>query len=126
MTNDLTISHVDVLHMDGHWFEEERYRVTADTTSMDTTAAPANVRSSSPDVSSRSGLSESPITGHMRTSLSADDLYETLSVFEGPLTRARARAEQTGGGGNSQTFSERQHLFTPIDKSTLQTLRIET
>ena len=108
MTDDLATNHLDALHLDG--LDQEGSGATADTKLMSTSAVPDNVRSNGSDVGPRDGLSGSPLPGCGRKTSSVNNLREIPSTSEGPVTRARARAQQKGRGWISPSVSSRDSV----------------
>lgn len=122
ITDDLTMSHLDAVHVDNHRLESDGFRVTADTAS-NTSAAPDDVHPSSPDVATRDELPDRPFAGCGQKPSFANSICEIPSASEGPVTRARARAEQTRDVDKLKSVSKRQHRFTPTERETLQALK---
>ena len=107
MTDDMAINHLDALSLDS--LDQEGSGTTADTKLMSTSAVPDNVRPSSPDVGPMDGLSGSP-PGCGRKTSSVNNFRETPSTSEGPVTRARTRAQQKGRGWISPSVSSRDSV----------------
>jgi hypothetical protein len=120
LTDDPTIVQFDALHIESHQIGHEGSGVTTDTTPANTSAR-GDVHSSSPYLGSRDEPSDCSLAGDVQSTLLAKDPHQTSSASEGPVTRARARAEQTGGP--VKPHRKRQHLFTPKERRTAQVLK---
>lgn len=108
MTDGLATNHLGALHLDS--LDQEGSGATADTKLMSTSAVLDNVHSNSSSVGPRDGLSGSLLPGCGWKTSSVNNIHETPSTFEGPVTRARARAQQKGRGWISPSISSRDSI----------------